>query len=246
MTSISIARQIGRDQAITVKTLRLANSSFYGMQHKISNIGEAINVLGFKSVRMLVARSAITSSFCPKEAGHFNYGSFWQHSTGTAICAQEIARCVGASQEVAFIAGLIHDIGKLVLVTHYPQRYDGAVAYQIQNNCELVTAERNTMGMDHREISAAVVGHWNFPEKIVTAISMQHLDDDDPSYLLSGIIHLANAFAWGLDFSNEPLATVPVISQHVWRKLNLDEMQCHWIFSESLRKFDELSQNLSH
>lgn len=240
----SIARQIGQDQAITVKTLRLANSSFYGMQHKISNIGEAINVLGFKNVRMLVASSAISDSFSRAKPGHFNYGSFWQHSTGTAICAKEIACCVGANQEVAFIAGLIHDIGKLVLVTHYPHRFDRALEYQIQNGCELETAEQNTMGMDHGEISAAVIRHWNFPEKIQMAISMQHLDDDDPSYALSRIIHLASALAWGLDFSNDPSAVVPVISQHVWRKLNLDEQQCHRIFSEALRKFEELSQSL--
>ena len=240
----SIARKICCDQVIAVKTLRLANSSFYGMQHKISNMSEAINILGFKNVRMLVATSAITASFSPAKHGYFNYSSFWQHSTGTAICAKEIASSVGANQEVAFIAGLIHDIGKLVLVTHYPKHYAGAVEFQIQNGCELKTAERKTMGMDHGEISAVVIGHWNFPEKIQMAISTQHLDDDDPKYQLSGIIHLANAFAYGLDFSNDKSAVVPAISKQVWSRLNLDEPCCHRIFSEALRKFEDLSHSL--
>jgi len=87
----AVAKKIACDQALTVKTLRLANSSFYGMQHKVASIREAINVLGFKNVRMMIASSAITGSFAPVKLEHFSFTSFWRQSVGTAVCAKEIA-----------------------------------------------------------------------------------------------------------------------------------------------------------
>jgi len=241
----AIAEKISHDQALTVKTLRLANSSFYGMQHKISSIHEAINILGFKNVRMLIATSAITASFNPTKMKHFSFSSFWQHSVGTAICAREIALYTGRNPEFAFVAGLIHDIGKLVLVTHYPQQYADALEYQLLHHCDPEIAEREILGMDHCEIGQAVLKHWKFPEEMQTAVSELYCSDDRTVQQLSGIIHLADIFSLALDFSRDDTAVVPKISPRVWNRLRLDEAGCSKIFRAAENKFNEISQILT-
>ena len=241
----AIAKKISHDQALTVKTLRLANSSFYGVQHKISSVHEAINILGFKNVRMLIATSAITASFNPTKIKHFSFSSFWKQSIGTAICAREIASHTGRDPEFAFVAGLIRDIGKLVLATHYPNQYEKALEFQAQQRCDPEVAELEILGLDHGEISQSVLQHWKFPQEMQTAVSEQYCNDDQTTNQLSGIIHLANIFSLALDFSNDDNAVVPKISPRVWNRLRLDETSCRKIFRESVNKFNEISHSLN-
>lgn len=239
-----IAKKIGHDQALTVKTLRLANSSFYGMQHQISSIREAITILGFKNVRMMIATSAITASFQITKIKHFSFPSFWQHSIGAAICAREIAGYARYNQEFAFIGGLIHDIGKLVLVTKYPLQYEYALEYQLQHQCDAMVAERETLGLDHSEIGSAVLQHWNFPQEMQIAVAELYCNDDMPVSRLAGIIHLADIFSLALDFANDDNAFIPVISPKVWGEIKLDEAACKKMFTSSVNKFKEMSQIL--
>ena len=241
----AIAKKISHDQALTVKTLRLANSSFYGMQHKVSSIHGAITILGFRNVRMLIATSAITASFNPIKIPHFSFTSFWQHSIGTAICAREIAIHTCRNPEFAFIAGLIHDIGKLVLVTYYPKQYECALEYQVLHHCDPEDAEREILGLDHNEIGRVILQHWKFPEEMQIAVSEQNFSNDMSVNQLSGIVHLADIFSLALDFANDENAVVPKISPQVWDQLRLDEESCSKIFSESQNKFNEISQILS-
>jgi putative nucleotidyltransferase with HDIG domain len=250
----SIAQKIAFDQVLTVKTLRLANSSFYGMQHKISSVSEAISIIGFRNVRMMIASSAITGSFKSSKIKHFNFSSFWQHSIGTAVCAREIAAHIGSNQEYAFITGLIHDIGKLVLVTHYAEQYEKALEYQISHGCDSLSAEREILGTDHSEISKAVVKYWKFPEEMQLAVAKQHLlevehadgaaSETGPVHQLAGVVHLADIFSIALDFAGDEYAVVPKISATVWEKMQLDEATCNRIFSNAEKKFEEISQIL--
>ncbi|PRC93362.1 HDOD domain-containing protein [Solimicrobium silvestre] len=239
-----IAKKISYDHVLTIKTLRLANSSFYGMQHKISSVHEAIVILGFRNVRMLIATSAITSSFSATELQNFSFPSFWRHSIGTAVCAKEIAAHIGSNQEYAFIAGLIHDIGKLVLATQYSGQYEKTLEYQELHNCDPLIAERETLGTDHSAIGTIVAKHWKFPEEMQLAVSQHHPEEGEQVVHLAGVIHLANIFALALDFSNDERAVVPKISPFVWDNIKLDEQACNQIFVSSAKKFEEIAQIL--
>lgn len=240
----SIAEKISCDQTLTVKLLRLANSSFYGMQHKISSTREAINILGFKNVRMMVASSAITGSIASTKIKNFSFRSFWLHSIGTAICAQEIAAHAGANQEFAFITGLIHDIGRLVLVTHYPDQYESVLGNQIQQRCELETAELQQLGIDHSEISKLVLNYWKFPQAMQIAVSSSQPDSTCAPVELAEIIHIADIFSLALDFADDEHVIIPKISTLAWNKLKLDEPTCRKIFANATSKFSDISQIL--
>ena len=105
-----LAEKLSHDQALTAKTLRLANSSFYGMQNKVTTIQQAIAILGFNSVRTLVVAASITGCFPMDGSGAFDFKAFWRHSVGTALCAKGLARHMSVNPDQAFMVGLLHDI----------------------------------------------------------------------------------------------------------------------------------------
>src|SRR5512132_1939582 len=117
----AIAERIARDQAIAARTLRLANSSFYGMPCEVKTIREAIAVLGLRSARTLVTAVALRNRFGATPAAGIDLDAFWRHTIATALAARSLARTLHTARDEAFTAGLLHDIGRLVLATGYPQ-----------------------------------------------------------------------------------------------------------------------------
>ena len=115
LRSDDLARKISLDQALSAKTLRLANSSFYGMTRSIGSIQEAITILGLRTVRTVVMAAGVTGSFRrPPDIG-FDFDAFWRHSIGTALACQALAREVGLEPDIGFTVGLMHDIGRVAL-----------------------------------------------------------------------------------------------------------------------------------
>ena len=123
-----LAKKVSHDQALTAKTLRLANSSTYGLQVKVTTIQQAITFLGFQTTRNLITAAAVTGCFAQGLCKGFDDKAFWRHSIATAVCARVLARRMRFNQDYAFTAGLLHDIGRLVLVTMYPEQYAEAIA----------------------------------------------------------------------------------------------------------------------
>lgn len=244
-----IVGKIANDQALAAKTLRLANSSFYGLQSKVRTIGQAIQVLGFDSVRALVVGAGVIASF---EAGRdrgghkgFDYEGFWRHAVGTALCARALARHAGLNAELGFVAGLLHDLGRLVLVTRFPEHYAGVLAWRALHDCELLLAEREVLGIDHAQVGRALGQHWRIPEAICRAIANHHQpmrqDDGD----LPAMVHVANVIAHGLDLADQEDDQVPVLDQGAWDSLRLDDAALRAVFAQTEAQFEETCQILA-
>ncbi|RLM53116.1 HDOD domain-containing protein, partial [Halobellus sp. Atlit-31R] len=124
----SVAAIIARDPALTAKTLRLANSSAYGLQVKATTIQQAMTFLGFQATRNLIMAAALTGCFPAGRCPGFNDKAFWRHSIAAAACARALARRVRFNADYAFTAGLLHDIGRLVLVARFPERYQAVLS----------------------------------------------------------------------------------------------------------------------
>lgn len=244
-----IVGKIANDQALAAKTLRLANSSFYGLQSKVRTIGQAIQVLGFDSVRALVVGAGVIASFGAgrDRGGHrgFDYEGFWRHAIGTALCARALARHAGLNAELGFVAGLLHDLGRLVLVTRFPEHYAGVLAWRAQHDCELLLAEREVLGIDHAQVGRALGQHWRIPEAICRAIANHHQpmrqDDGD----LPAMVHVANVIAHGLDLADQEDDQVPVLDQGAWDSLRLDDAALRAVFAQTEAQFEETCQILA-
>ncbi|MES2104449.1 MAG: HDOD domain-containing protein [Pseudomonadota bacterium] len=240
----SIATKISHDQALTAKTLRLANSSFYGMQHKINSIQEAIAILGFRSVRTLITTTAITGSFARGHTSRFNFQSFWRHSIATAVCAKQLASHVKANQDYAFTAGLLHDIGKLVLVTRYAEQYDQVMLQRAEQDSYILDAERAILTTDHAAVGKVLTAYWKFPEDMQNAVANHHNTDQANEGMLTAIVHIADILAHALDLSQDEAALVPAISSCAWDKLRLTQEISAKVFRETEKQFEEICQIL--
>lgn len=236
----ALVEKLSRDQALTAKTLRLANSSFYGMQGKVTTIHQAITVLGFNNVRTLVTAAAVTGSFPASTSGGFNFRTFWQHSIATAVCAKALARQLNMNQEYAFTAGLLHDIGKLVLVTRYAPQYQEVMDYRAASDCYIQQAELAIFGVDHAEVGRALTAHWKFSAAMQNAVAGHHQPEEQGVGSIASLVHLANSFAHALDLCGEEDDLVPPISTVIWQGLGLSEDICVKVFREAEMQFDEM------
>ncbi len=241
----TLADKVSHDQALTAKALRLANSSFYGMQRKVTTISQAISILGFQNVRTLITAAAVTSSFSAKQHSAFNFAAFWRHSMASAVCAKSLARHLHVNQEYAFMAALLHDIGRLVLVTCFSADYDEVLAYRAQHDCYLYEAEHQILTVDHALVGHALTEHWKFPSAIQKAVAHHHDPEALDAGLLAMIVHVADVMAHALDLSGEEHDLVPPISDVVWNKFSLGSNVVMETLQETQTQFAEASQVLA-
>ncbi|WP_374582003.1 HDOD domain-containing protein [Pseudoduganella sp.] len=239
-----LAKKVSHDQALTAKTLRLANSSLFGLQVKVTTIQQAITFLGFQSTRNLITAAAVTGCFADKLCPGFDHRSFWRHSIATAACAKVLARHVRFNQDYAFTAGLLHDIGRLVLVSSFPELYAEVIAYQKENDTYALEAERVVLGIDHVEAGLALAEHWNFSDTMRLAIAGHHEPEKPGAGFLATIIHVADAVVHALDLVQKPDDMVPPVSTVAWQALNLSEETCMHLFRETELQYEEIAMVL--
>ena len=217
-----VARMIARDQVLAAKSLRLANSSFYGLPRRVSTIHEAVVVLGQRTVGTMVTAMAITSRFQSLQVAGYDQRLFWLHNVGTAMCARVLAQRARINPESAFTVGLVHDIGKLVLATRFPEHFSSVIDYQRRQDCRMIEAERHVLGFDHTQIGAALAKEWKFAPEIGKAVAGHHAPEDHPASPLAALIHVANVMAHVLKFSEDGNDLAPRFSVDAWNRLGLD------------------------
>lgn len=239
-----LAEKVSKDQALAAKTLRLANSSFYGLQRKVATIQQAITVLGFDSVRALITAAAITDAFANTQAGYWDSKAFWRHAVGTAMCARMIARYKNLNQDIAFVSGLLHDIGKLVMVARFPEVYMKVARYRGEQDCHWLDAERTVLEFDHCQVGRALAERWRFPASVQRAIAGHHAPVGQDLGDIAAVVHVANALCHALDLSADEFDMVPPVSQAAWDSLGLVPEAIVRICRDAEREFEEASQVL--
>ncbi|APA67745.1 HDOD domain-containing protein [Janthinobacterium sp. 1_2014MBL_MicDiv] len=236
-----LAQKIELDQALAAKTLRIANSSFYGMQSKVTSIPQAVSVLGFHSIRTLVTACALTGSFAPAGGG-FDFAAFWRHSLATAVAARMLAPHLQVNPETAFTAGLLHDLGTLVLATRFTAEHALIRSYRQTHDCQMAEAELAVMGIDHAQVGSALAAYWKFPAAIQQAVADHHAIERLDGGGLPLVVHVANAVAHALDLSGQDDALVPPLSASGWARFALADAAWFALFRQTERTFDEMSR----
>lgn len=216
-----LVQKLGRDQGLTARVLRVANSPFYGISSKVGSVGEAVVVLGFHNVRALVAAAGIISQFPASEGDGLDRLAFWQHGIGTGVCARVLASSVGKEPELAFTAGLLHDIGRLVLDAYFHEEFAAAVARCTEEDATLLDAEGAVIGLDHAQVGYELARRWKFPLAIQQAIRDHHSPEREPA-TLTDLVHVANALCHALDIGNAGYEMVPPLSSGSWTRLGLN------------------------
>lgn len=218
-----LAAKIAHDQALAAKTLRLANSSFYGLSRQVTSISEATTILGLRTLRSIATAAGLVAGFTPPKDTSFNFAAFWRHAIGTALCARALAQALRLDDDTAFTLGLLHDLGHLVLATHYRSHYAAAMAYQREHDCLHLEAEQFVLGTDHTVVGGLIAEHWNFSPAIVAAITGHHSPPDTLEKSLTDVVHVADNIVHALDLSHNDGDMVPPLSMAAWSRLALSE-----------------------
>lgn len=241
----ALAEKVSHDQALTAKALRLANSSFYGLSRKVTTIQQAITILGFDSVRALISTAAITHNLPAGKSSAFDFQSFWQHAIGVALCSKHIARTVGLNQNYAFVCGLLHDVGKLVLTTNFPLQYQVVMKHRDAEDCHILNAERAVLGIDHTVVGRLLAENWKFPVLMQKAIFNHHAPSQSDLGDIPSVVHVANAMAHALDITHDPSGLVPELSDAAWKSLKMSEADLRRVYRDTESEFEEACQILT-
>lgn len=196
-----VAAIMMEDAAMSAKVLRLSNSAFYGARSEITGIRQAVLVLGLEAIKSLVLSSSVFDMFKSHKLDPEFQEAYWRHSLATAIAARivtqyhRIAR--GLDAEVAFSAGLLHDIGKLITCCFLPDEHKLIVEHRKEHPVSDYHAEMMAVGHAHTQIGSMLTNNWKLPVAIQRAIEFHHFptEDKEDSRAYSIIIHVANYLA---------------------------------------------------
>jgi HD-like signal output (HDOD) protein/DNA-directed RNA polymerase subunit RPC12/RpoP len=192
-----LAKVIETDQAIVTRILKIANSPYYGLSGKVSSVQHASVVLGVKTL-MEILNLACSSEILGKTLTGYDLdaGELWAHSLAVAAGSQIIARKMNPSLEQdAFSAGLIHDVGKIILDPYIEERKDTFKAFVNEGKESFLNAEKNVLGFDHAELASEACEQWHIPAQIAFAIRHHHDPTPSKGDILSFIVHMADAIA---------------------------------------------------
>lgn len=182
------------DPAYTAQILKLANSAFYSRMREIATVKQAIMVIGFKEIRNLVVASAVFNNFQQiKRIQEFDALGFWRHSFEVGLAAQMLAGPLELQGGQLFVAGLIHDLGKLVLLISQPEKYSQIIQKAGQHGLENIAAEKDLLGLTHAEMGKRLFNRWMFQELYLNTTHYHHsphLAINDKAATI--VVHLAD------------------------------------------------------
>lgn len=226
-TAEEMARVVAADPAVAARVLKISNSSFYGCQRQIQTLSHAIMILGFSTLKSLVVAASLKQVYKP-------YGltekMLWEHSFGAGLAARIIANATRlVNEEEAFLGGLFHDIGKIIMNTMDNQQFQSVMQKCYNENISFQEAEQQVYPYTHAEVGGLVIKKWNFPATLMNAVLSHHsfdfAGDEDPYQVrLSCVVGLANLFCHKVGIGvREPDESLLVHETKPARLLNLDQ-----------------------
>jgi putative nucleotidyltransferase with HDIG domain len=224
---------IRTDQGLAARVLKLVNSAFYGFPGKIGSISHAVVLLGFSTVKNIVLTASVLDIFKTNSGEVLNARGVWKHSLACGVSAQCLARAVGYEfHEECFVAGLLHDIGKVVLFQLAPDDFARVAECASKTKTLFYESECKILGINHQEIGGMLIEQWRLPSKILSAVSLHHNPpppgDDDS--VLTSIVHCADIFARALGYGSGGDRKIPMMSDKAWESLKLDDVNLERLF----------------
>jgi HD-like signal output (HDOD) protein len=239
-SATDVSRVIASDSALSAKILKLANSAAFGFSRKISNIQHAVALLGLKETYAFALSVLVVDQFA--ELTQFDFRGYWNHSFSCASLAKLISSGMESRMsESAFVAGLLHDMGKVVLAMSMKGKHDKAASLLQADVKSPVEAEEKVCGVTHAEVGYLLAEHWFLPPELTQAIRYHHAPElQSATKGLAPIVFLANSFCKTASVS-EPEPAVEGKVVEALRKLGLSEN----VFRSRLRSFAEMSDTMT-
>ena len=221
-TSVAqLAAVIGRDQVLSGKVLKMVNSPTYGFPGRIASIQNALVLLGFNVVKSLIISTVVFDSMAKTMT------ALWRHSVGCSIACRELGALLKVEDnEELFIAGLLHDIGKVIIAVQLPDAQKEIHHLTSKEDLPCREAETRVLGMAHTRIGAWLAEHWHLPLNLRNAIAYHHLPmSAREDITIASIVHVGDFLVRLFEFGNGGDDQAPAIDPHAFKHLELNQQK---------------------
>jgi putative nucleotidyltransferase with HDIG domain len=214
-TTEDVGALIEKDMSITTKLLQVINSAYFGLPRTVTSPEEVVGLLGFETVKVMVIAIKLLNQYDRIKPADFSIDRLWKHSTAVANSARHLVLLQSgdrAQAEAAFAAGLLHDVGKVILAGNFADQYRGVQSMARTRHLQLWEVEKEIFGTSHCEIGAYLLGLWGLPLEILEAAALHHQPARTANKLFSALtaVHVANVLERAVtpDFEGEVPATI--------------------------------------
>lgn len=221
-----ISKVVESDPAISMKVLRLVNSSFYGLSRTIDSVHQAVVLLGSSTLKNIVISISIFKTLGESSNTEgFDRAAFWLHSIGCGTAARYLEKRLNlGKQEEAFICGIIHDIGKVVLDKYFNAELNSSLKLALEKKVTIYQAEMELLGISHAEIGAHVAEQWQLPQKFVDVISQHHkFDPEAENAKHVALVIISDRITRKYRIGSGGDIFIPQVAPVVWETLGITE-----------------------
>lgn len=248
VTATELGQIISQDTSLTARLLKIVNSSYYGFQAKIETVSRAVTVVGLRELRGLVIAASAVETFSNVSDEILNKVRFWRHSLYCGVIARLLAeQCHVLHSERLFVAGLLHDIGKLIVAQRLPQETRMIALEADSAQRSEFEVEQDFLGFDHAEVGGELMHAWNMPETLFESVAYHHNPiQAEAGVMETCLVHMANIFTdeaeQGLDMISH--APSQEVDPYAWEITRLDESVKEHVFREAGPLFTEALETI--
>lgn len=241
--NLQLAEAVGADQGLTTRILRLANSSFYGLAARVDTLSQAVALIGTRQVRDLALATAVVDLFKNIPASALDGRGFWEHSLAVGSASRLIAsKRRERETERHFVAGLLHDIGLVVMASQMPERVTANLLAAREAQQPLTVIERRELGFDHAEVGGAVIEQWRLPPAMAEVATHHHHLLTSARHLHDcATVHLADVLVEALAYGSGGEPVVTPLDPPAWDALGLTATDLTPITADLERQMVEIT-----
>lgn len=240
-SAIDIGRVLSEDSALTARLLKIVNSPFYGFPSRIDTVSRAITVIGTLDLLDLILATSVVKMFSGVPNDLVSMDSFWKHSLYGGVVARLLAaRSKQPNVEHFFVAGLLHDLGSLVIYRKLPELAREALLRARYNGIVLQQAEQELLGFDHAMVGAELIRTWKLPASLVEAVEFHHNPSQAPNYpLIAAVVHVADVIASAIRSGAGASEAAPPLDPSAWDRIGLPTLAIEALLIEADQQFGD-------
>ncbi len=236
-----VAEIICNDVSLSVRLLKIVNSSFYNFPSEIETISHAISIVGTKQLRDLALATMVLTAFKGFPEDFVDMNSFWRHSVACGVSSWVIAiNCRENNPERHYLTGMLHDVGRLIILENHPEVAREIMERGQSENRIVFEVEREVLGFDHGAVGAALLTSWKLPPTLSEVIKNHHAPLEGTEYAIeTAILNLADVLAKSMELGSSGDPLIPTLQDEVWENIGMDVNSLTFLWQQIENQYSE-------